>query len=326
VQVREVQIRHMTASAQWRLPEMVRTRRHDVFHYPHFDLPFLTPGPLVVTLHDLKYLARPDFFPRLSGARRLVMRAMMLAAVRKARRVIVDSESTHRDVLHILRADPSKLRVVPLGVEAHYFNPPTPSEAQVVRETYGLEGDYILCVAERRPHKNLPALIRAFNILRKEHGYTQLELALAGAAYQDYREPERTAQALGLSDAVRFIDRPPDAHLPALYAGARAFALLSEYEGFGLPVLEAMACGVPVVAANATSLPEVVGDAGRLVQPNDAGQVAAALDALLRDGPQREDAIARGKAQARRFTWKATAMTTLQVYQEAIEMQSSAER
>jgi glycosyltransferase involved in cell wall biosynthesis len=137
---------------------------------------------------------------------------------------------------------------------------------------------------------------------------------LAGAAYSDYQQPERLVEALGLGQAVRFITRPPDAHLPALYHASRAFALLSEYEGFGLPVLEAMAGGAPVVAANVTSLPEVVDAAGLLVPPTDPEQAAAALHRLLQPGSERDKMIALARQRAAQFTWKAAAEKTLSVY------------
>jgi alpha-1,3-rhamnosyl/mannosyltransferase len=318
VQMRRIDLAHMRVAAQWHVPQMLRRAPHDLFHYPHFDLPFAAGGPLVVTLHDLKYLVRPDFFPRLGAARRLAMRLMMLAAVRRARLVMVDSDSSRQDVMRLLHVPSERLRVTPLGVDDRYFTPPTPELTHAARQAYDLNGAYILCVGERRPHKNLIGLLHAFDRLRRDYGCTQITLAIAGATYQDYRAPEELAARLGLDDQVRFIDRPPDQHLPALYHEAAALALLSHYEGFGLPILEAMASGTPVVAANVTSLPEVVGEAGLLVPPDDPGQAAAALAQAITPGSPRDELIGRGRQRAAQFTWQVAAQKTLAVYHEAL--------
>ncbi len=318
VQFRRVDLPHMSLQAQWRLPLALLRAQRDLLHYPHFDLPFLAPGPLAATLHDLKYITRPDFFPRLGRARRLVMLAMMRSTVRKARRVIVVSDSTRRDAIRWLGARPEKLRVIYEGVEEPYFQPAPPEQTAAVRRRYGLEGEpFILFLGERRPHKNIPGLLRAFAHLRRmtSRPYT---LAVAGKPYADYREPERLAEQLGLNAAVRFIDRLPDADLPALYQSASAFALLSRYEGFGLPILEAMAGGAPVLASDVTSLPEVVGSAGLCVSPDDPQIAAEALLTLLEDEAQRQTCIAAGKARARQFTWQRCARQTLEVYRECL--------
>jgi len=319
VHLRPVALPHMSLRAQWALPAQLARTRYDVLHYPHFDLPFFTGGPLVVTLHDLKYITRPDFFSfagrPLGRTRRLVMLVMMRSAVQKARRVIVVSESTRQDAIRRLKAPADKLRVVSHGVEEAYFRPLPAAQIQAVRRRYGLELPFVFFLGERRPHKNIPGLLRAFALFQRMTDQPY-RLAIAGKPYAEYRYPERLAEELGLAQAVRFIDDLPDADLPALYQSASAFALLSYYEGFGMPLLEAMAGGAPVLAANTTSLPEVVGQAGLCVSPDDPEAAAQALRQLVEGGEKHAACIAAGLQHARQFTWERCASQTHAIYQE----------
>jgi glycosyltransferase involved in cell wall biosynthesis len=317
IKVKAVDLPHMSLRSQWALPWMLSRTRCDLFHYPHFDLPFLTPGPLAATLHDLKYIARPDFFPQYGRLRRLVMLVMMRYTTRRAQRVIVVSESTRQDAIHWLGAEEARLRVIYEGVEDHFFNPLPAGQVSEVRRRYGIEAPFILFLGERRPHKNIPGLLKAFSVLTRSQP-KPYRLVIAGKPYSDYREPERICAQLGLEIAVRFIDHLPDTDLPALYQSASAFALLSYYEGFGLPVLEAMASGVPVVVANTTSLPEIAGQAGMKVPPDDPLAAAEALLSVLEGGENRATCIEAGKAHARQFTWRRCAQHTLDVYHECL--------
>ena len=317
LRLRRLPLRHMELRQQWALPREIRRARPDLLHYPHFDLPWLVNSPVVATLYDLKYIARPDFFPQQGAAKRLVMRWMMASTARRARRIITISESTRQDLTRRLSVPLEKVRVVPLAVDTAYFAAIPQTEIQAIRQRYQLSAPYILFVGERRPHKNLPGLLEGFARFQKM-APQPCQLVIAGKAYADYQAPERLAEDLNLGNAVRFLDYVPDTDLPHLYRGAQAFALLSYYEGFGLPVLEAMACGTPVVAAASTSLPEVCGQAGLLVDPDQPEQIAQALHQVVTDGAQRQQIIAAGLERARQFTWEACARQTLVVYHEAI--------
>ncbi|MFM8321019.1 MAG: glycosyltransferase family 4 protein [Chloroflexota bacterium] len=308
---------HMSLRAQWAIPSALRRARYDLFHYPHFDLPLLAPGPLVATLHDLKYLARPDFFPQFGRARRLAMALLMRSAARRARRLIVVSEFTRQDVLRRLGADPQRVQVIYEGVDERCFQPLPDSALQAVRRSYRLDQPYILFLGERRPHKNIPGLLRAFAALPAETRTAHL-LVLAGNPYAGDQGLRQLAAQLDIAGCVRWIDNPPDADLPALYQAAAALALLSYYEGFGLPVLEAMASGVPVVISDRTALPEVAGEAALAVPPDDPAAAAAALQAVLPGGAQRLRCIAAGRARAAGFTWQRCAEQTLEVYHAAL--------
>ncbi len=318
--LRSLSMPHMSLSQQWGVPLDRYRHPADLLHYPHFDLPFLTPGPVVATIHDLKYIARPDFFPHVAGVKRLVMWAMMAFTVRRAKFVITISENSRQDCLRFLKADPRKLRVIPLGVEERYFHPAKPDEVEGIRQKYGVSDPYILFVSERRPHKNIPTLIRAFEIFCRIQS-RPYHLVICGRAYQDYQEPERLVENMELMKRIHFI-HVDDEDLPAVYQAADAFALLSFYEGFGLPVIEAMASGTPVVALDATSLSEVVGQAGLLVPPTPteavAEMAATALSQVVEGGALREQMIAAGKQRAAGYTWRACAESTLAIYEKAV--------
>jgi len=316
IRLRSLRIRHMQLSSQWVLPEELLRRKPDLFHYPHFDLPWLVPGATVATLYDLKYIARPDFFPAIGGTKRLAIILMMTFTARRARRIIAISENTRKDLIHRLGVPPAKIRVVPLGVNECYFQSPSIEKVEAVRERYKLSEPFILFVGERRPHKNIEGLLLAFNSFRRM-ARKPYHLVIAGKHYTDFEAPERLVQNLEMEEAVHFLDSVKDDDLPLLYKAADAFALLSFYEGFGLPVLEAMASGTPVVVSEATSLPEVAGNAGLQVPVSDPEQAALALKSLIPGGENREEMISRGIERARQFTWEECARRTLTVYREA---------
>jgi len=311
---------------QWVLPAEVRRRKPDVLHYPHFDLPLTVPGPVVATIHDLKYIARPEFFPNLSRIKSLLVKALMSFTVRRAQGVIAVSHSTRQDLVHYLSADPGKIAVIHEGVAEQFFRPPASGEMETWLRRLGLTRPFLLFVGERRPHKNIPGLLRAFQHFSTKSGGPH-HLVIVGKSYGGYREPEKLVDELRLAEKVHFLEGVSDRELTYLYYGAQAFVSLSFYEGFGLPVLEAMACGVPVVAADTPAFREVVGDAGLLVEAGSPEQAAEALCQVVASGEtcvdgtrdKRAVLVARGLRRARRFTWEACARQTMQVYREAVE-------
>jgi glycosyltransferase involved in cell wall biosynthesis len=316
VSVEEVRIRHMSLRQQWAVPALLRRRLPELLHYPHFDPPFAARTPMVVTIHDLIYIRERSHFAHLGRAKRLVMWAMMILAVRRAERVVAVSESTRRDMVHLLKAQPEKVAVVPEGVEDRYFQAVPSGRLDEVRERHGLGSRFLLFVGERRPHKNIVGLLRAFQLFR-EMGYLDHQLVIIGKRYADHDEPERLIRELPPGQ-VRLVGYVSDEDLRAFYCAADAFVLLSFYEGFGLPVLEAMASGTPVVASQRGSLPEVVGHAGLLVEPDDPAAAALALSRVVSGGPEREERIEQGLGWARRFTWESSARRTVEVYRTAV--------
>lgn len=243
----------------------------------------------VVVVHDAAPLRHPAWY---SGAYAAWQRALLPAVARRARRLITVSAFSRRELVDLLDVDPARVAVVPGGVDARF----TPAaDAPAARAALRLVRPYVLCVASHTARKNLAALAPAARRLAVDG----VEVVVAGGHRPQF------AREAGL-DRLRLLGPVDDALLPGLYAGAAAFALPSRYEGFGLPVLEAMACGTPVVASTAAALPETCGGAARLAAP-DGEAFAAALTALLRDGRERQELRDAGLRRAARFSWDATA-------------------
>lgn len=284
----------------------------NVFHSPDFVLPPVWRARTVLTVHDLSFLITPETSdPKL---REYLARAVPYAVAR-ADHVLADSQSTKRDLVTHLNTDPAWITVVYPGVDPR-FRPLEESAADDVRRRYKLTRPFVLSVGTLQPRKNYPALIRAFACL-DDLGFrtSGVELVVAGGKGWLYEEIFQTVERLGVGDRVRFLGFVCDEDLPALYNAAEVLAMPSLYEGFGLPVLEALACGTPVVTSDVSSLPEVAGDAALLVSPDDVEGLSQALGRLLTDDALRTILRERGLTQARRFTWQQAAETVLDVYQ-----------
>jgi glycosyltransferase involved in cell wall biosynthesis len=306
-------VRHMSPVQHVSIAALVRRSGADVFHYPHFDAPVRGHRvPTVVTFHDLKYLARPEFFPRFGAAKRAYFRWAYASTLRRAACVIADSEATREDVRRVFGDPGDRMRVVPLAADAAFRAAP-PEAVTAFRAAHGLRRPYALCVAEFRPHKNHAALFRAWAAAEARATH---DLVLVGQRHREGPAPEELARAAGIETPVHVLPHIGVGELAAAYTGASAMVLLSLYEGFGLPVLEAMACGTPVLASDRTSLPEVVGDAGLLVDPEDTAAVARALDLLLGDEVLRRELVAKGAERCAGFRWERTARETLAIYDE----------
>jgi glycosyltransferase involved in cell wall biosynthesis len=289
--------------------EMLRNRP-DVLFVPAHVVPAIHPRATVVTVHDLGYLHFPDAHPALS---RRYLDLSTRWSVRAARRVIAVSAATRDDLVAMLGVPASKITVVHHGVHPVECLPEPAMHATL--ERLGITQPYMLFVGTVQPRKNLQRLIRAFAPVVAA-GLPH-RLVIAGRMGW-LTEPIRAEVAsLDLTDRVHFAGYVPDGDLSALYRGADAFAFPSLYEGFGMPVLEALAYGVPVVASNTTSLPELVGDAGLLVDPLDAVAIGAALVRALADAPLRARLAVAGPERAAYFSWERCARETLAVLEGA---------
>lgn len=297
----------------WAAPRDLARRPVDLFHaVTGFELPPTRAARLVTTVHDVIPLRFPHLAPR---RHRWAVRMLLPGALRRAARVIAVSEATRRDLLARYRLPPGKVVVVPEAASPR-FGRPAEAELTRVRARYGLEAPYVLFVGVLEPKKNLPALLEAVARLCRAGAWGPSRLVVAGATGWGTDDLEARVARLGLDGVVRWLGPVPEADLPAVYAGALAFAFPSLWEGFGLPVLEAMAAGTPVVASRRGAIPEVTAGAALLVDP-DPPALAEALGQVLADPGLRARLREAGLARARAFSWERTARETLAVYRAA---------
>lgn len=308
VQVIDAPVSPFTLRQQWVIPRLLRRLQADVYHSPYYLMPYRPGVPAVVTIYDLI----PALFPgSVSFRARLLFRWATALALRAADRVVVISQATRRDLLSLHHPSPARITAIPLAA-SHAFRPAPAGQVDQVRRRYGLPDEYVLYLGINKPHKNLVRLIDAFSLAGRQG--LRAGLVIAGAWDDRYPEPRLRAQELGLQDSVRFLGPVPEADLPPLYSGAASFVFPSLYEGFGLPVLEAMACGTPVACSDAPSLSEVAGDAALYFDPLDVASISRTLCRLLGDERLQQELRARGLVRKSRFSWERTAQETLDLY------------
>jgi glycosyltransferase involved in cell wall biosynthesis len=285
----------------------------DLLHALGFVSPIAWRGRTVVTVYDLSFLRFPEVYNR---ANRVYLGTFTPPSLRRADRVITISEDARRDVIELCGVAPE--RVTPILLAADERFRPAPSAAiEAFRARQGLPDRFVLYQGTLQPRKNVETLVRAYALLRSQ-GSDDHRLVLAGPRGWQYEPIFELIRQLGLAGSVTFPGFVPDDELALWYSSATVFAFPSRYEGFGLPLLEAMACGTPVVSSNASSLPEVVGDAGLLIDPSDVEGLASALRRLLEDESLRQALSAAGRERARSFSWRRTASETVQVYREVL--------
>lgn len=286
----------------------------DVYHASDFVLPPVKRAAALLTVHDLSFMTVPDCADAKLAA---YLSRVVPPSVARASHVLADSISTKRDLVRLLGTPANKITVVYPGVEPR-FQPPTDAAAIAkVRDRYRLGSrPFVLGVSTLEPRKNWPALIQAWARLRRETNLPH-RLVIAGGKGWMVEGIFAAAEASGLRDDIEFPGFVDDADLPALYAAADVFASTTLYEGFGIPIVEAMACGVPVVCSNNSSLPEAAGDAALQVDPADEQALAAALCRAILDDELRTTSRARGLAHAQRFTWELAAQALLAAYELA---------
>lgn len=294
---------------------VLKHRQLDLFHFLYNAPALFMPCPFVVTIHDLSYLHVPQM---MSWVNRTLAWWQLRFSAAKARLIITDSENSKRDILNRLHIPENKIDVIPLGVEPS-FRPISSDQKVALCRKYSIPGPFILYVGTYLPHKNLPTLIRAFGRLVAK-GNSSLNLVLAGKKGRNAENIESLVEKLGLNRRVQMPGFVPDEDLPQLYGSCSVFVFPSLYEGFGLPMLEAMACGVPVIAARSSCLMEVGGDAAVYFDPASDEALADALERTLKNDGLRHDAVRQGFVQAAKFTWRRVAERTLRGYERAAEL------
>jgi glycosyltransferase involved in cell wall biosynthesis len=301
----------LTVSQQLILPAAVMRFPYALYHYPNFDVPVLLRGPVVATCHDLEPLRHPELF----SSPIVWFYRLFAQGLRRASHVITVSASTAHDVEQLLGIPPDRITPIHHGVDDR-FTPAADDEKARCRAVYDLPATYVCYVGNTMPHKNLPRLIEAMALVVRHR--PDASLMLVGAPDKYRPAVEAAVERFGLQRAVRFLGRVPEADLPAIMSAAAVFAFPSLYEGFGLPVLEAMACGTPVVTSTRASLPEVVGDAAATVDPLDSSGLAEQILRLIEDPGEAARLREAGLRRARAFTWRRCALEHLAVYRKVL--------
>lgn len=292
------------------LPLKLKKERIDLYHGPAFAAPLIKTCAQVVSIHDMSFHLVPE---QHSLHTRLYLRVIVPSMLKNSDGMIAVSEHTKSDILCIGGIEGQRVAVIPLGVEERFV--PIRDEAQVakVREKYKLPREFILFVGMIEPRKNLENLVDAYF---KTSLSDRCDLVLAGSLGWGYSGLLQKIEATDNRGSIRLPGYVDDADLPTLYSAATVFAYPSQYEGFGLPVLEAMACEAPVITSSVSSLPEVAGDAAVMVDPDDVDALASNLRSLVEDRGLRERLSRHGRERAKRFTWSNAAQKTLAVYEQ----------
>ena len=299
---------------QTSFPGLIRRDKVNLLHSLHYTKPLRLQCASVVTFHDMTFFLYPQLHTR---ARRLFFPPMMKLSAKQADEIVTVSESTRRDVIRLLGVDPDKVSATQLGVDASFRVIDDLQAKKVIVTKYDLPEEFILYLGTIEPRKNLPLLMRAYRLL-VDSG-TRLKLILVGKYGWMYQEVFNLVSELNLEDMVRFTGYIPQDELPLVYNLASLFVYPTIYEGFGIPVLEAMACGVPVISSDIASLPEIVGEAGILVPAGDLGAYFSAMKLVTDDQDLRGKLIDQGKLRASEFSWERTAQLTQQVYQKVLQ-------
>jgi alpha-1,3-rhamnosyl/mannosyltransferase len=296
------------------LRRMVSRSGVDVLFSPANVAPLYPPASSVVTIHDLSFLLFPQYFSRSFGA---YYRSVIPRIVDQATSIITDSESSKEDLAAYLGVAPEKVRAIPLGVSPEFRKRIKKANLEAIRLRLGLPRNFFLSVSSLEPRKNLGMLVRAYGLLPAGIK-NEYKLVLVGAGNRIFAEPSFSAELKRLpAGSVVTPGYIPESDLPAVYRLSTALVFPSLYEGFGLPVLEAMAAATPVITSNRSSLPEVAGPAAAFVDPESAEEIAAAMALMAEDSGTRNLLIERGKKRAALFSWEKTAKETLEVLKAA---------
>lgn len=294
-------------------PMLANNQRLDLLHSLHYTMPVAYPGRTVVTFHDMTFFLYPHHH---TLPKRFFFRFFIRLSARKAVALIADSESTRQDTIRLVGVSPGKIFTAPLGVTQEFRQIPDKTIHQQVRQKYQLPEHFMLFVGTIEPRKNLPILLQAYASVADQMQHHHL--VVVGPKGWMVEAISRQTGQLSISDKVNFTGYVEQDDLPLIYNLADVFIYPSAYEGFGLPVLEAMACGTPVITSNVSSMPEIVGEAGVLIAPNNTHALAQAMVELINDPIARQRLSIKGQERAAAFSWKRTAEKTIAVYRHVL--------
>ena len=295
----------------WRLLRL----RLDLYHATHYVLPSIVPCRAVVTIHDIIHLLYPEFLPNRLAF--LYAQRMIHRSLNRGARIIAVSQNTKADLMDYFDVDGRKIRVIYNGVEDAFRRPVPAAERERWRQTLDLPGAYLLFVGNPKPHKNLPNVLRAFARAQATAEFPEALVCVGARSGSDFKL-RQLADQLGIGPRLRLVGEVPQEALPAIYQGASLFLYPTLYEGFGLPVIEAMAAGVPVITSNGSALREIAEGYAHLVEPLDVDAMAAAIVRCLADEEHRAELIQLGRKRAADFDWDQTAEKTRDVYLAAL--------
>jgi len=310
----------VTVQQQIKLNQFLKDEDFDVYHYPHFDLPISIAKRIksVFTVHDLTYLLHRGVFQGAEYFKRWYTKKIMSRGIRHAKKIITVSDSTKNDLIDYFNLNGSavlKVETIHEACESNFKPIKNDDQIKKFKQKWNLNKPYFLFIGERRPHKNLVRQIEAFAQLQRQVE-ERFDFVIIGKSYNDYFEPEEKSKQLKLEGKVRFLGYVEDNEIPLFYNCATAFMFASLYEGFGIPILEAMACGTPVITSNISSTQEIAGDAALLVNPYQVEEICPAMINLATDSYLRKRYIEQGFERKNLFSWEIAAWKTLNLYQQ----------
>lgn len=301
------------------IPYGIKKNKIDVFHEPFFTAPIIKRCPTVITVYDVSFLYIPFCY---TFRTRLYLKSLLPMSLKRSDLIIAISKNTKKDIIDNFSISPDKIIVIYPGVEEDFKPVEDREELERVKRLYKIRGDFILSTGGLSPRKNFIRLIKALKMLR-DNKKIDLKLVIVGVKGWMYEPIFKEISINGLERDVLFCGHVPKEQLVRLYNAAAAFIYPSLYEGFGMPILEAMACGCPVVASKVSSMPEACGDAALLIDPKNIEALSDAIYKMITDEPLRKDLIRKGMNQAKKFSWQKTAEETLTVYRKTFHESTS---
>lgn len=289
----------------------------DIYHFFNFIVPPRIKGKVITTIHDMTYELYPETMDKRNLKR---IKNDIQYSVDRSDKIITVSESSKNDIIKFLNVDESKIEIVYNGVDYEKFNKYYTEDIKlIVRNKYNLPQNYILYMGTLEPRKNIDSIIEAFALIKKQKDFDNIKLVIAGKKGWLFEDIFNLVDKLNLKDHVIFTDYVDETDKPIIYNMAKLFVFPSLYEGFGIPVLEAMASSVPVIASNVSSLPEVAGNAAILVNPKDIEGIAKNIIKILSDDDLKNELVRKGHIQAQKFTWEASAEKLYNIYKEIMK-------